>query len=938
MKSVSKYFSVFAVVVLFAFPISAFAHASPIFYAPESSAVVEVIPETVSIRFSERLDEGASVITVTGPSGKVVSVGKSKVASDDPRLLTIPITPDGEGTYFVSWGVVSSDDGHFTKGAYPFGVGAGIVVAGETRNTDMVYINSASEGAAMTTELFGNGILWALLLIFILAVRPLLNSGAFSAEESLIRKGYAFLLNFAVILVFVGGLSQIAIKADSLAGLHGIGFVEALSMYLSTVAGSSTVFRLCAVAGVFLVFLLAGKKILTTKKVTLYEIGLIALMCVFAFFRAKVSHATANPFFPDFSVAVNFVHLIEKDIWSGAILILLLTLSFKSLRAFFSALLPKIFNMLSVNLVFLSLTASYIIWLHLKSFENVFTTEWGAVFLNLLITGVLLVGLRFYHTVAHVFSRNIFQRFVPFTLGMELALAVMLIFYSSIVIVTSPPISSGNTVIHTARDQGVAITLERPRFDESALLVSVSGSHEVASPTVWLSGAAGTSEPILLQLSKRFEGGYSFPEGFLAGEGPFTLSLTVPQTGGYDAHAEFTVTKEELGMRGGEHGARTFDSFTVSMILIALTAVAFALCIAYLSRKDAPDSDVRPLAPVPSGVLGFVITTLLVAGLIHAFGASSLVNPYKYECVSDGNMWHMMLPTKAGVPTSEIPQEGCMWGMGKYQYMFPDRREYDYYKNLGETDVELSGIEDLAVGVPAQLTVSIKNRTGEPAILFTDMEKIVHMVIVSANQKYFSHIHADDSAPLTKEQVEKSLFDFRYTFPHAGEYLISLDYAHGTTLDSKQFKVMVSGPTQTDEAIGYDSPARIGGYEISLKTDVPFAKSVSTLRFHIAKDGKPVTDAEPYLSAAAHVAIVKNDLSSFIHTHGELHPPGVLYPPVIVKDGKIVHSMASMETPARFGPDIEAHAIFPSAGLYTLWAQFKLGGSVIAAPFTVRID
>jgi hypothetical protein len=48
--------------------------------------------------------------------------------------------------------------------------------------------------------------------------------------------------------------------------------------------------------------------------------------------------------------------------------------------------------------------------------------------------------------------------------------------------------------------------------------------------------------------------------------------------------------------------------------------------------------------------------------------------------------------------------------------------------------------------------------------------------------------------------------------------------------------------------------------------------------------------------------------------------------------------MAAMTTPARFGPDVEAHAIFSSAGLYTVWAQFKLDGKVIAAPFTVRID
>ena len=38
-----------------------------------------------------------------------------------------------------------------------------------------------------------------------------------------------------------------------------------------------------------------------------------------------------------------------------------------------------------------------------------------------------------------------------------------------------------------------------------------------------------------------------------------------------------------------------------------------------------------------------------------------------------------------------------------------------------------------------------------------------------------------------------------------------------------------------------------------------------------------------------------------------------------------------------FGPELEVHAEFPTAGIYQLWAQFRLAdGDVITAPFTVR--
>jgi Cu+-exporting ATPase len=39
----------------------------------------------------------------------------------------------------------------------------------------------------------------------------------------------------------------------------------------------------------------------------------------------------------------------------------------------------------------------------------------------------------------------------------------------------------------------------------------------------------------------------------------------------------------------------------------------------------------------------------------------------------------------------------------------------------------------------------------------------------------------------------------------------------------------------------------------------------------------------------------------------------------------------------RFGPELEVHAHVGSAGIYQLWAQFRLAdGRVITAPFTLE--
>ncbi len=303
-------------------------------------------------------------------------------------------------------------------------------------------------------------------------------------------------------------------------------------------------------------------------------------------------------------------------------------------------------------------------------------------------------------------------------------------------------------------------------------------------------------------------------------------------------------------------------------------------------------------------------------------------------------MWHSMQPTVAGKPLSAFSHEGCMWGMGAYPYFFASKAEYDFNRSPSKAIVQFSSLpKKIHAGVPVNLVASIKNADDTPARLFMDMDKLLHVVIISRDETVFAHIHPDDLAPLSQNAIDSSTFTTRYAFPKAGTYLLSFDYAHGMQLESKQLIVDVAGSLQQSQKIAsYASPGDFDGYTASLKYSLPLAGQVSTLYYTIEKNGKPVTDIVPYLSAVAHISVVKNDLSAFIHTHGEVHPPGVAIPPMIVKNGQVIHSMAMMMTPSRFGPDIEAHLIFPSAGEYTVWAEFKVGNKVIPTAFTIKVE
>jgi hypothetical protein len=106
------------------------------------------------------------------------------------------------------------------------------------------------------------------------------------------------------------------------------------------------------------------------------------------------------------------------------------------------------------------------------------------------------------------------------------------------------------------------------------------------------------------------------------------------------------------------------------------------------------------------------------------------------------------------------------------------------------------------------------------------------------------------------------------------------------------------------------------------------------------KTGKPVADLERYLGAPAHIVIISEDTSDFLHVHP-------------TEKGKMNGSstgemkrMEGMDHPenekanagkGQIASEISAHTSFPRPGLYKVWAQFQRSGRVITVPFVVRV-
>ena len=90
---------------------------------PAAGASLDQAPRRVLLTFTERPELGLSSIHVLDSGGRQVERGQAAFVPGSPLDLAVGLGDLAEGTYTVSWRVVSRDDGHVTDGSFAFGVG-----------------------------------------------------------------------------------------------------------------------------------------------------------------------------------------------------------------------------------------------------------------------------------------------------------------------------------------------------------------------------------------------------------------------------------------------------------------------------------------------------------------------------------------------------------------------------------------------------------------------------------------------------------------------------------------------------------------------------------------------------------------------------------------------------------------------------------------------
>nr|WP_323447392.1 hypothetical protein [Streptomyces sp. YSPA8] len=206
------------------------------------------------------------------------------------------------------------------------------------------------------------------------------------------------------------------------------------------------------------------------------------------------------------------------------------------------------------------------------------------------------------------------------------------------------------------------------------------------------------------------------------------------------------------------------------------------------------------------------------------------------------------------------------------------------------------------------ITFRVTGPDGRPVTAYVpEHEKELHFIAVRRDTAGFQHVHPvrDEkgtwSTELVLEPGDWRFFADIHPAGHHGTLTLGADAAVAGSYD----------PRPLPEATGI---ARTGEYTVTLDGDLVPGEA-SDLTLTVSRDGRPVTDLQPYLGAYGHLVALRVGDLGYLHVHPEGEPGDGTTEP---------------------GPGITFMAAAPSGGTYRLYLDFQHDGVVRTAEFTVR--
>ena len=223
----------------------------------------------------------------------------------------------------------------------------------------------------------------------------------------------------------------------------------------------------------------------------------------------------------------------------------------------------------------------------------------------------------------------------------------------------------------------------------------------------------------------------------------------------------------------------------------------------------------------------------------------------------------------------------------------------------------------LEAGKTTQVTVKLNAVVDGRPLTFDDLKeahtKKLHLLVIDPSLSDYHHIH-----PVAGKNPGEYVFDF--TPLKNDSYRVWADVIPVAT--DKQEYVQTDMGTPAKEKASIDKAtsmtATVEGYTFPLALDgEPKAGAPVMGSVTVTKDGQPFTGLEPVMGAFAHVVAFTEDYNSVLHVHPMGKEPG--------------------SDTDRGGSKLEFHIEPEKSGFVKLFAQVRIDGKDIFAPFGITV-
>ncbi|MGP4103815.1 hypothetical protein [Nonomuraea sp. KM90] len=214
---------------------------------------------------------------------------------------------------------------------------------------------------------------------------------------------------------------------------------------------------------------------------------------------------------------------------------------------------------------------------------------------------------------------------------------------------------------------------------------------------------------------------------------------------------------------------------------------------------------------------------------------------------------------------------------------------------------------EIKAGEPTDFRFTVTGPDDRPVTDFQVVhDKKLHFIVVPRDLGGFQHLHP--------EMTPDGVWSVKLTLPSSGLYRAFADFApaRGSAL-TLGTDLSVAGDYEPQAFPQVSRTSTVDGYTVTLDGELTLGRATK-ITLKVSKDGKPVTDLQPYLGVYGHLVALRARDLAYLH----IHPDGEL------GDGK-----------TKPGPEIVFYAEVPSVGDYRLFLDFKHEGKVRTADFTL---